>query len=221
MSTEQDAPHHESALGEPPADLEDFPRATWSVPGWRVHPDFPDAPDRGCWYFASVPEHEPSRFTLREPHGTCYAASTRRAAINEILGHWRTQPVPSSVLAGRLVTRTDVPDGSYADCCCNEAEPYGINAELGAAPSTYELTQRWAAAFYEAAFDGVIYRPRMSAGDAFALAVFGPTGPAAALGGDFEHQDLPGAASQEGYRVIRPPSGPGEIIPTEDDLEPD
>lgn len=133
--------------------------------------------EHGPWYFSSSMQ---GRFGLPEPEGTCYLALTPAAAVREVLGARLSQSrrIPQSLVAGRIISRLPLPASSKtAQVSHDDAFLVGITGELTTMPS-YKIPQAWAAAFGQAGFQGITYRPRFSPGNSLALALFGPTGPA-------------------------------------------
>lgn len=175
-------------LGEPedPAVLAaEFPRlgSLGTAPWYRAHSaNYPDQPDRGCWWFSSVspPQSAEGRFDLPHPKGTCYFADDVEAAVRERLGsawgrHHFLPPIsltdttvsmidPTSYVRARDIAHTDHRDAAGF-----------VTREIGGG-APYELTCRHAAAFSRAGFEGIAYRPRFTPGDVLALALFGNAG---------------------------------------------
>lgn len=173
------------SLGEPhpPAELAaEFPRwAGVDLSLWyRAHSDgYLGEPDRGCWWFASIPPGE-GRFDLASPEGTCYFADDIEAAVRERLGKvWGSRPIlPPVALDGTTVSSVDLrpfckPE-NIADTQSVDAAGY-VTREISAGAG-YELTQRHAAAFLAAGFVAVAYAPRFTPGAVNALALFGTGG---------------------------------------------
>ncbi|MBB1516519.1 RES family NAD+ phosphorylase [Tessaracoccus sp. MC1679] len=173
------------SLGEPHPSTElaaDFPRCTGvDLSRWyRAHSDgYPAEPDRGCWWFASIPPGD-GRFDLAQPEGTCYFADNIEAAVRERLGEvWGTHPIlPPVALDGTTVSSVDLrpfcePE-DIADTQSVEAAGY-VTREISAGAG-YGLTQRHAAAFLAAGFSAIAYAPRFTPGAVNALALFGSEG---------------------------------------------
>lgn len=180
-------PRDQLALRGPadPADLRDgFPRAKSLAGTWyRAHSStHPQMKDRGCWWFASYvpPATGGGRFDLPHPNGTCYFADDIEAAVRERLGEpWAAHRYLTPVaLAGTTVSQVNVSGhvkpGEIADTDHKGAVGY-ITRELEAA-APYSLSQQHAAAFADAGFEGILYRPRFTPGAARALALFGAAG---------------------------------------------
>lgn len=174
-------------MGEPkdPAVLEaDFPRASSLDGRWyRAHSDgHLSDPDRGCWWFASYvpPRLGEGRFDLPAPRGTCYFADVIEAAVRERLGpRWGRHPYlpPVAYATGMTVSEVNlnphVDADDVADTDCVAAAGF-VTREISDAP--YALTQRHAAAFAKAGFEGILYAPRFTPGKVRAVAVFGEGG---------------------------------------------
>lgn len=173
---------------------------------WFRHHQERPGPDRGAWYFGSVPPGG-GRFDLPAPHGTCYLATSRAAAIRELIGPeflglgW----VPSDLLAGRIVSRLRVATSTrVANVSVARAADYGVTSELTSTPD-YALTQRWAQTFADAGFGGLRYGLRFTPGRARGLALFGPAGPAAEREGDPLAQQATDVVDRMGLHVVGPP----------------
>ena len=162
------------AQGEPVGVDSTFPEL---APGrstlYRAHTWRPDSVDGGCWFFSGVPSNHGSggRFDLEKPRGTCYWSTSELGAARERLGR------PGDLVAhdevdGAVVSVSSFDPGGLADLTATDAARRGVTAELSAS-SPYGLSQRWAAAFWYARFDGVHYRSRFSTDDACVVALFG------------------------------------------------
>lgn len=143
---------------------------------YRAHTWRPEAKDGGCWFFSGLPSrHGPGgRFDLVKPRGTCYWATSELGAARERLGR------PGDLIAddeidGAVVSRSSFDPGGLADLTDTDAARRGVTAELSAA-TPYVVTQRWAAAFSHAGFDGVHYRARFSTDNSRVVALFGQAG---------------------------------------------
>ena len=132
----------------------------------------------GPWWFSSGG----GRFDLSPPHGTCYLAATEATAAREVIGpsFVLSGRVPSSLVAGRVVSRLVVDEGlRCALLTSSRTAAFGaVGAELSAAV-TYRVSGAWAYALFSAGFGGVWYSPRFSGPDSRALALFGEAGEAA------------------------------------------
>ncbi len=191
----------------PGASYADFPAYTVSGESeWFRHHQERPVPDRGAWYFASVPPGG-GRFDLAEPRGTCYLATSRAAAVRELIGPdflalgW----VPGELLRGRIVSRLRVPAPvRVANVSVASAADRGVSSEL-TTTTDYPLTQQWAAAFARAGFAGIRYALRFTPGRARGLALFGPSGPADGLPGDPLAQKAADVVDRMGLAVVDEP----------------
>ena len=116
----------------------------------------------------------------RQRDGGCYWASSEVAAARERLGR-------------------------LADLLASDAVLHGVTQELSSAVS-YELAQRWAAAFADASFNGVQYQPRFTTERAQAVACFGASGrprPARAVDSS---RPMAGVLQESGCDVLSHPS---------------
>ena len=170
--------------GEPEGIDGTFPRFTPSTGVWlRAHSHRPRQRDGGCWFYSSVPGTDGTvggRFDLAHPAGSCYWASSEVAAARERLGR-------------------------LADLLASDAVLHGVTQELSSAVS-YELAQRWAAAFADASFDGVRYQPRFTTERAQAVACFAASGrprPARAVDSS---RPMAGVRQESGCDVLSHPS---------------
>ena len=173
-------------LSEPPSPDElrgRFPELTVpaGTPLHRTHRD-----GYGAWWFGSSLE---GRFDLTAPHGTCYTAESELITILEC---WvGVKYIPRPEIEVRAVSVVTVGrDLRIADVTSNKAIEFGMTSEINTTVD-YDLTQRWAAAFRAAGFDGIRYwaRHEMAHRDA-CLALF-------ADGGDRTHS----AATPSDYMV--------------------
>ncbi len=131
----------------------------------------------GPWWFSS---DGGGRFDLLVPRGTCYLADTALAALRERLGVvlGGSPAVPSSLLAGAVVSALQLPEGrDCADLQASAASAFGVTRELESMVP-YAVPQAWARAFDAEGLGGVAYGPRFSTGDATSYAVFGDGGAA-------------------------------------------
>lgn len=163
-------------------------------------------PDRGAWYFASVPPGG-GRFDLPEPQGTCYLATSRAAAVRELIGPdfqglgW----VPADLLHGRIVSRLQVSHQTkVANVSVAAAANYAVTAELTSTPD-YHLTQQWAAVLASAGFEGIRYALRFTPGRARGLALFGPSGAQPGRPGDPVAQQAADVVDRLGLDVVAVP----------------
>lgn len=180
----QDRRRRERALAPPPLglDLTGFPvrEVLAGESLWRNH-RFRPTSDGGAWYFASVPAQpgaESGRFDLRRPRGTCYLATTKEAAVRELIGpeQARLGWLPSSSFERRVLTPLEVPVGlPAANVSSNKATKFGVTAEL-CTTERYGITQQWARVLAEAGFGAIWHRLRFSPGKGRGLALFGEAG---------------------------------------------
>ncbi len=187
-------------------DHSSFPRRTLTTRRrwYRNHTLRPDAPDGGAWWFGS----SAGRFDLPEPEGTCYLASTREAAVMELVG-WsfaRHGWVPADLLDGRVVSTLRLPTSvRAADCADEHAREWRVTNEL-TATSAYDVSQAWARIFRRDGFGGVLGALRFSPGEARGLALFGPAGaPDPAWEGDDSPADAEEIVRVLGIPVVEPP----------------
>lgn len=197
--------------------LEAFPRRTLRAgSAWfRQHRDRP-GPDRGAWFFASRPvgEEGGGRFDLATPEGTCYLASTQRAAVNELVGPecavrgW----VDADLLAGRVVSRLSLPaDVVAANTTAARAADLRVTNEI-ATTERYDITQAWAEALRAAGFGGILALLRFTPGPARMLAVFGPEGrPEPGRRGDPRPHAVRALVEGWGIEVVEPPAY-GDVV---------
>jgi RES domain-containing protein len=134
-------------LSEPPANLVRFPVSLWSRTLYRIHRAANDPV-----YFSNSGD---GRFDLQPPHATLYLAVTAVGAVLEV---FRTTLIPlAEVELRRLTTIEPTREWRLADCTTSAARGYGVTAAIHSDPN-YEICQRWAAAFHEHGFDGILYR---------------------------------------------------------------
>lgn len=139
-------------------------------------------PDRGCWYYASLPADpaDGGRFDLPAPEGTCYFADAPVVAAMERVGRFTAQgrPVPADLVRDRVVTTVAARElpGSAADLVApGAAHSFRVTGELFTMPD-YAVPQAWAAAVRSAGHEALLSTPRFSP-HGRAIAVFGPRGP--------------------------------------------
>jgi hypothetical protein len=167
----------DSALLEPPDDLTGFPaeKLDSSHALYRAvaapHPD-----PVGAWWFSS----DGGRFDLPRPQGTCYMATNMAAAVRERLGRVLrlASLLPATLMDGmEVVTLNLQSDARLADTGDEHAADWGAIRELGSVTGDYSRTVKWAVAFSDADFDGVLYEPRFSSlAEATAVGLFGEAG---------------------------------------------
>ena len=155
-----------------------FPHFTPGTGVWfRAHSHRPRQRDGGCWFYSSVPGTDVTvggRFDLAHPAGSCYWASSEVAAARERLGR-PGRLIAHDEVEGVRISRAEYDPGRLADLLASDAVLHGVTQELSSAVS-YELAQRWAAAFADASFDGVRYQPRFTTERAQAVACFAASG---------------------------------------------
>ena len=139
-----------SPLGSPPGDLEGFPARDLDATQilYRIHRS-----ERSPWWFSNDGS---GRFDLlREDTGTCYLAERPVGAFIEV---FRTGTVvPELEVTARSMARLRAPsETKLADCTASGARSFGVTAAIHSQPD-YELTLRWAQAFADAGFGGVLY----------------------------------------------------------------
>lgn len=131
---------------------------------------------REPWWFSNTGL---LRFDLPAPNGTCYLAEEAIGAFIEVFQDWITAPVPIPIeeILARSESHVSPPRlMTLADCTNPHALSFGITAEIHASPDR-AMTQRWAAAFHSAGFDGVRYYVRHDPGQRrIAVALFGEAG---------------------------------------------
>lgn len=160
-------------LGEPPPDLRGFPSYTLrrGSPVHRVHRS-----DRDPWWFSSDGR---GRFdlVLRPGRGTCYLARTPAAGMLETFKGIRLLP-EAEVERRRVFTARFERPLRLGNCCAAGAARFGVNSEVHST-ADYGKTQRWAAAFADAGFDGVRYFIRSDPSSSLiGYALFGDAGEA-------------------------------------------
>lgn len=158
----------EVALGEPPAELADFPSIPLSGLWFRAH-----SVSRGVWWYSSDGS---GRFDLDAPNGTCYLGSSVGVAVRERLGRrLAAGPVPAAVADQMLVSRVRL-RARVADFTGQAAERFGITREIGTI-TPYDLPRRWAAALHRAGHRGLRYWPRFAvAAEDLSVALFAAAG---------------------------------------------
>lgn len=155
-------------LGEP-GDLTGFPAAAPPKQLVRVC-----RAGRATWWFSADGS---GRFDLRSPEGTCYLATDAFAAIREAT---RLGPVSTVWVEERELRQVSPPDPTarLAATTRQAAGRYGVTTEL-ATVIPYDLSQRWAAAFRAALFDGIRHQLRHDQrARPSGIAIFGSAGSA-------------------------------------------
>ncbi|MEO6715266.1 MAG: RES domain-containing protein [Mycobacteriales bacterium] len=184
------------------ADLRRFPARSLRA-GARWHRQH--AESTGPWWFSSTGA---GRFDLQEPRGTCYLASSARAAVRERIGPDFTAHamVPRSLLQGRVVSALPVPhDVRAANLDAAAAARHGITRELSVMVP-YDVPRAWAAALDHAAYGGIVAGLRYSPGGAVGLALFGDAGERSELPGDPHPIAASTIAARMGIRLIEAPT---------------
>lgn len=154
-------------MREPPsdaADLAELPVARLDY-GWRVF----RAAHSPVFYFRG-----PSRFVPVSPNtiGVLHLADSPRTALIETF-QGRQVLARDEVETWALV-RVSLARLRFADATDVGAARLGLGPEVSLTPD-YGLSQRWAAALVDAAFDGIVYRARHSPSGRL-IAVFGEAG---------------------------------------------
>lgn len=143
-----------SGLGEPPADLRDFPAAGQVDELHRLseHP--------GVWWYSQVADvgrDGGGRFDLTGPHGTSYLAHGLDGALVEKLLRARSRVVVTERLAelfhATVTVRATPPT---AELSASIATGYGLNAEIHTTLD-YPTTRRWAHALHRAGWRALRY----------------------------------------------------------------
>jgi hypothetical protein len=119
------------------------------------------------WFFGSVPTEEPSsggRFDLPAPHGACYLATSKTAAVLEALQDFSEGLLPDSALHRRDAAMVSAPDTApvAVRLTAAAARGKGVTAALWAGEDR-GCTQAWAASLHRAgwraAHHGVAHDP--------------------------------------------------------------
>lgn len=192
--------------------LKKFPRRTFLAGSewYRQHQRRTSA-DGGAWFFASHPANVEGdgRFDLQEPAGTCYLSSTKRGAINELVGPdaVRRGWLDAALLEGRVLSILKLPtDTKAANTTAERSTDFRLTNEI-ATTDRYDITQQWAEAFHDAGFDGVYAQLRFSTGRSRGLSLFGPAGaPEPSWPGDATPQPVRDVVEELGLTVLDPPS---------------
>ena len=207
-----------TAPDETAHDFARFPGKPLPVGGsWFRQPHDRASVDRGAWHFSSYPAgaEGAGRFDLEEPDGTCYLASTRRAALNELLGpdHTGRGWVDAALLEGRVVSQLPLPAPVRAAATTTaRAADFGLTNEI-ATTDRYDITQAWAEAWNRAGFDGVYAVLRFSPGNARGLALFGEAGtPSPPPPGDPDPPPVRALVESYGIQVVDPPALPAVTL---------
>lgn len=206
-----DQPRSTPAQSTPPSanELTALPQYSATGTYYREHRRRADAPDLGCWWFASTPlAAEPAgRFDRHSPEGTCYFGETPGVAARERCGRFLAArlPTPRSHIAGRVVSAVELSLTRVADLVHPDAAVLGVTAELSAG-SNYRLSVQWADMIGVAGFSGIRYAPRFTPGQECALAVFGPEGASQNARPLLGTQDLAATLLALGYDVEDEPA---------------
>jgi hypothetical protein len=84
--------------------------------------------------------------------------------------------VPSAEIEVRRISQLEVPEARLADVASRRCRRFGLTAEVHSSPD-YSFTQVWAAALWQAGFDGIYYLLRHDPSQRLAgVALFGTTG---------------------------------------------
>lgn len=132
-------------LSEPPANLDGFPAVHAASSLYRIH-------RRGLspLYFSNTGH---GRFDLSPPEGTLYASSSELGSFIEV---FRSTLIPMAEVERRELAELQTTLIRLADCTAPAARRFGVTAAIHSTPD-YALTQRWAAAFRQGGFDGIVY----------------------------------------------------------------
>jgi len=187
---------------QPPAagtDLRRFPaRMIPAGPWFRQH-----SASAGAWWFSSAS----GRFDLAAPRGTCYLASSGRAAVRERIGPDLAAYglVPESLLVGRVVSRLRLP-GSVraANADSAAAANFGVTRELPVMVP-YVVPQAWAQALDVFGFEALVASLRFTPGRALGVALFGDAGERGDWPTDPEPAPAAAIAVRMGIRVVATP----------------
>jgi hypothetical protein len=106
--------------------------------------------------------------------GTCYLG---REPVGCFLEAFRGTLVTQEEVEARWISALSLPsEVNLADCAATRSRELGITAEIHSSPD-YAMTQAWAAAFFQAGFDGIHYLLRHDPAQRSAgIALFGPAG---------------------------------------------
>jgi hypothetical protein len=158
-----------SSLPRPPADLAGFPSLHLRGAALsRIH-----RASLSPWWFSSDAS---GRFDLpaESGRGTCYLATEPEGCFLEVFRG--VALIPEQEIEARRLSRLIVDEAILADCASGRSREFGLTAEIHSTPD-YKITQRWAAAFAAAGFDGVRYLLRHDPSQHLAgIALFGPAG---------------------------------------------
>lgn len=160
--------------------------------------------DREPWWFSN---DGTGRFDLPKAsgHGTCYLATDAVGCFLEVFRY--SNLLPETEVEFRRISQIEMSEIHLADCTSGLSRMFGITGEIHST-SDYSVTQRWAAGFAQAGFDGIYYLLRHDPGQRLAgVALFGPAGLApwpATPGKPIGPEILTEAEHRFGIRV-RPP----------------
>lgn len=125
------------------------------------------------------------RFDLPPPHGTLYGAAEPLGAMVEVFRDISLLDAVD-VEARRLSTLASRSGLALADCTSRGARRFGITGAVHSTPA-YDQTQRWAAAFRRAGFEGIRYLVSHDpAQQLVGYAIFGIAGEATTAGADLQ-----------------------------------
>lgn len=128
------------------------------------------------WFFSSGPG---GRFNLDAPRGTCYLASSPKAAAREYIGVdvARAGFVAAELLRTRRVSELLLPQEiTAAHLQDRHALPFGVISNELCHMSPYDIPRAWARTLDEAGFEGVWHTLRFSTARDRGLALFGHAG---------------------------------------------
>lgn len=186
-------------LSEPPANLDGFPAVRTASSLYRIH-------RRGLspLYFSDTGH---GRFDLSPPEGTLYASSSKLGSFVEV---FRSTLIPMPEVEQRELAELRTTAIRLADCTDPAARRFGVTAAIHSTPG-YALTQRWAAAFRKAGFDGIVYLlSHDPSASAKGVALFGPDKAKPLLihsDGPIEEELIVAAQETFGIVVVPAPAG--------------
>jgi RES domain len=150
-------------------ELSDIPVAFVDGPLYRVHlasRDVQHFSTRSLYRF-DPPECRQTDF------GTCYLATSREGAFLDALGGFR--PLPEHLVNQRVITEVIDFPGCIADLRFGyPSDQFGERKLYGGLPGQghYAVSQEWAAAFWDAGFDGIQYYARYAGLTEVAIALW-------------------------------------------------
>jgi hypothetical protein len=108
---------------------------------------------RSPWRFSSDGS---GRFDLppESGFGTCYLAFDPLGCFVEVFRS--TALVPAIEIEVRRISQIELPSARLADAASRRSRGFGLTAEIHSS-ADYRFTQSWAAALWQAGFDGIHY----------------------------------------------------------------